>query len=307
MRMLTEKSFQKASQSIRDSARLLEKRIFEHYFYGAGREEVLMELKKYQNHDGGFGNGFEPDFRLPASSPMATSIAFQLLIQHDDSNMAADIIKEGVRYFESTFIPERCGWFSVPKEVNHFAHAPWWHYDEKAGMTCIDEYWGNPSAEMIAYLCRYKDLVQTLNVDDLLNYAIHHLNSLDQFKSSHEIYCYIRLYELLDDRVSSKIKDKLTLAVQSLVCDKREKWDQYVPLPLKFIRSPYSCKFGMSDELIEDNLDYLVESIESNGKIEPCWEWGNDESEWEKARKEWIGILTLEALITLDKFGRIQR
>ena len=307
MQKLSKSSFNEASQFIKNYARPLENRIYKDYFYKPCSEEILSELKKYQNDDGGFGNGLESDFKLLFSSPMATSIAFQHLVKLDNVEKAISMIKSGIEYFENTFVPERNGWFAVPKEVNEFPHAPWWHYNEEEGMTIIDKYWGNPSAEIIGYLYKYKNLVSKLNVDQLLNYAIDYLNDKNDFGLEHEIYCYIRLCKLLPNRLSSKIEDKLARAVQRLVCRNREEWDKYVPKPLNFISSLESYKFGISHKLIADNLDYLVDIIEDNGMINPNWEWDDYETEWKKAREEWMGVLTLRGLITLDKFGRIEK
>ena len=54
-----------------------------HEFHVGKRDSdtVLQELRKYQNHDGGFGHGIEPDLRMPHSSALATSVAFQFLVE----------------------------------------------------------------------------------------------------------------------------------------------------------------------------------------------------------------------------------
>ena len=38
-----------------------------------------MRSPRFQNDDGGFGRALEPDFRLPASSAIATAVGFQYL------------------------------------------------------------------------------------------------------------------------------------------------------------------------------------------------------------------------------------
>ncbi|HWS35332.1 MAG TPA: hypothetical protein VN408_21665 [Actinoplanes sp.] len=55
-------------------ARLLERHLF------AGRPEaVAATLRGFQNPDGGFGHGLEPDKRCPASLPIDVEVAFQSL------------------------------------------------------------------------------------------------------------------------------------------------------------------------------------------------------------------------------------
>jgi len=103
------------------------------------------------------------------------------------------------------------------------------------------------------------------------------------------------------------IKKELTYAVEKLVSKKREEWDNYIASPLNFINDPESYKFNINSEIIEENLDYLVDVIEDNGKINPSWEWNDYKDEWKNAKQEWTGLLTLKALITLDKFNRIEK
>ena len=61
-------------------------------------------------------------------------------------------------------------------------------------MTIIDEHWGNPTAELIGYLHKYREHVTGINPDRILNYAINNLDAREAFVSFHEISCYIRLY-----------------------------------------------------------------------------------------------------------------
>ncbi|CAN5341754.1 hypothetical protein BH20ACT9_BH20ACT9_15820 [soil metagenome] len=60
--------------------RLLERRLFATLFEGAPVAGVVDALRGYQNHDGGFGHGLEPDKRCPASLPIDVEVAFQTLV-----------------------------------------------------------------------------------------------------------------------------------------------------------------------------------------------------------------------------------
>lgn len=60
-------------------ARLLERRLFATCFLGASANRVLDVLRGYQNEDGGFGHGIEPDTSCPASLPIYVETAFQVL------------------------------------------------------------------------------------------------------------------------------------------------------------------------------------------------------------------------------------
>jgi hypothetical protein len=53
---------------------------FAYHFGDLPQEEHLSVLDRYQNPDGGFGNGLEPDISAPASNPFATDLALQICI-----------------------------------------------------------------------------------------------------------------------------------------------------------------------------------------------------------------------------------
>ena len=141
MLKLSNKSFFKVSYLLKNNARDLEKYLYEYYFEHGKSEDVVEELKKYQNDDGGFGKALESDFRQPNSSPIATSIGIRLLSEIEETKDIKDIIKSAIRYLEVTFNDKRNGWYAVTKEVNNYPHAPWWHYDEEKDMTIIDKNW----------------------------------------------------------------------------------------------------------------------------------------------------------------------
>jgi len=59
-------------------------------------------------------------------------------------------------------------------------------------------------------------------------------------------------------------------------------------------------------DCIPEHLNYLIDSQSSAGFWDVTWAWSDYPDEWETAKSEWRGILTLETLITLDAYGRIQ-
>lgn len=306
MNRLSKEAFQTAIDWLNTNARPLENALSKYYFQDGDISSVLLELKKFQNEDGGFGHGLEPDFHLPKSSPLATTIAFQHLIHFTEHPMAMEMIKKGIGYFENTFLSDRKGWLAVPPEVNDFPHAIWWHVNED-GKSAIDSHWGNPSAEIIGYLARFPAYVKTLNIEVLVSYALDHLLSLQSFQSEHEIYCYIRFFELNHHLLTTTYKEKLKDAVSSLVDFDQESWENYVPYPLKFISNASSNFYGISNEPIQNNLSYLVEKIKATGYLAPNWAWPDYPDTWEKAKQDWIGVLTLNALLQLDSFSYINK
>lgn len=313
MQKLERKDFVRVERYIKNSARDLDKKLFDYYFLDGPGESVICELAKYQNSDGGFGKGLEPDFKLPNSSPLATSVAFQYLVELEVTSpemfeMVSNMTSKAVQYLEKTFIPERAGWFAVPRRVNDFPHAPWWHWDERKKMTSIDSSWGNPSSELIGYLYKYRKFSK-LAVDELLDRAIKYLSEKSEFTSFHEIFCFTRLYRLLDPNgeEARELKQKLVEAVNCLVSRDELEWEsEYVAKPLDFVVDP-EITFGLDDRLIEKNLDWLVSNLRNNDRIKPSWPRSLYESDLINAWDEWTAILTLKTLLKLNAFGRIER
>lgn len=305
MKELSKTLFSELNSYMNTVARPLERSIFNYYFNKSDGDGILDSLEAFQNSDGGFGQGIEPDFKLLKSSPMATSIGLRYLSKIDNSDRSQNMIAKAIQYLESTFDSNRNGWYSVPSDVNNFPHAPWWEFRNDINMTVIDYSWGNPTAELIGYLYKYKKYLTNLDIYPLISYAITNLNKRTDFKSEHEIFCYIRMYNAIDEEFSSQIEGTLKLAVSKLVNINQPEWINYVPTPLKFIEIDSRNFFGIESKFIDQNLDYLIEMLEEFGNIMPAWQWDNYLKEWELAKIEWTGILTMEALLSLLKFNRI--
>jgi hypothetical protein len=65
VRVFENEAFERTARFITNSARPLEHAQFEYHFRSGSVVALLDELQKYQNDDGGFGHGVEPDVRMP--------------------------------------------------------------------------------------------------------------------------------------------------------------------------------------------------------------------------------------------------
>ncbi|QVK19091.1 hypothetical protein KHQ81_05135 [Mycoplasmatota bacterium] len=304
--MIDKEVLNQCGDFILKEGRLLEKELYKHFFIEDNTQNVLQALLKYQNEDGGFGHGLEPDALLPLSSPFQTTVALAHLKDLDKQEEALIIIEQAIHYLESQYNKKRHGWFALPKEVNEYPHTIWWEFDEKKQMTAIDEHYGNPTAEVIAYLVRYKQYVRTLDVDDLVNYMLEYIENIELFQCEHELYCFIALYHELDGHLKERLKKQLSKAVHQLVEYNQVKWKtEYVPTPLSFVKHPTMIYFGIDKTQIDFNLDYLVQELTENHKITPSWGSNFYEGNFKKSFSDWIAIQTLETLIILKNFNRI--
>jgi hypothetical protein len=301
MIMLTNQNFKNAGAFIKENGRYLEKALFGYYFEKGTIEDVLKELSKYQNEDGGFGHALECDVRLTSSNQLATSLAFQLFseLNISDDN---EIVTRAIDYVVLNYKAEFKGWLMLPPEVEEVPRAIWWNYDSNKD----NMYNCNPSAEIAGYLSRYKKLAPQNIVNESVNAAIDHLNeNYDNF-NMHDILCYQRMSKEVSNEQKELILSKLRKRLRNATNFNTEKWIGYEARPLSYIHDP-------SDELANEfskdelaiNLDYVINEQQENGSWTPTWNWCRFEEEWKLAEKEWMGVITLNNLKILKAFNRI--
>jgi hypothetical protein len=280
--------------------RMLEKTLIANVEGDQSNQLVLTELSRFQNEDGGFGHGLEPDFFLPDSSAMATSIGLRILHELETSETKNLMIEKAIGYLWNTYDEERPGWWAVPKRVNEYPHAPWWQWNLEENMTVIDHHWGNPNAELIGYLCVYSDDPRVMKLVDI---AIDHLLRLVEYDSEHEVFCYLRFCELVRDDRIDQLRRVLKKAVSERIVYDESQWNEYVPKPLDYLRYTTSNWLEIDDTGIRKNLDMLEKQIDENGFVDVNWSWGYDEVNWEIAKKHWRGVLTLAAIRLKERYG----
>ncbi|MCF7933770.1 MAG: hypothetical protein K9M84_04075 [Spirochaetia bacterium] len=305
MKTITKQVIERGAAALAVSAPPLYHAIYQYRMHRSGAEEVNRELMEYQNADGGFGHSIEADFQLPSSTPMAVSTAYGIW---RELGTAADrqMVGAAVNYLEQTYCAPRGGWYSVTSEVNDYPHAPWWEYDAKRGGTVIDAHWGNPTAEICALLHEHRDMVKELDVDMLIDRAIRYLRGLDTYRSPHEIYCFIRLYDVLDAQRQHLMHSSLYRAIGESMERDRSLWGSYHPRPCDFVSDPQHPLYGALEGLAEAHLDHLIDTVTPEGLWIPHWEWGQDPQSWAYAKRAWTAVLFLKHSALLQAHGRIR-
>ncbi len=277
---------------------------FLHAFAAPNPSGVLSALAAYQNPDGGFGHNLEGDFALPASSPMATSVAFQVLTDLGATE-SEPLVQGGIAYLVESYRAERPGWMSVPPAVNDYAHASWWHFRPELGCTVIDFAWGNPSAELTGYLARYRRLVPAGLLDPLLAHTLDYFQNFSGAMDMHQLYCFLRFAGQLPSQEAQALQPKLTELVKGEVCTDPAAWSGYCAQPLDFVSSPASFLYPHLVSAVEANLDYRIDAITPHGVSPVPWNWEDYPAEWQAHQPEIAARSTLQTLILLKRFGRL--
>src|SRR5579862_9419749 len=78
---LTSERFQAARAFVTGQGRPLDRALLQLALGEGGPDAVLEALAPFQNDDGGFGHGLEPDLPTPASSAIATSVGLRGLVR----------------------------------------------------------------------------------------------------------------------------------------------------------------------------------------------------------------------------------
>lgn len=303
---LSHKNLQKVAGFIHDHARELDKAVFNYHFNHGKPEDILRELKRFQNPDGGFGHGLESDFRTPSSSNLATTIALQYMQACciDEHN---DMLINALSFFTASFSKEWNRWQPVPDDVNDHPHAPWWHLDEQTKQCIVEQRWENPAVEILGYLSHYPNVFKHDIVNSLIEKALSDLESYSELPAEHVLFCYQRFYHNTTETIRERIYDRLCELIRAVVNTSESDWAvQYVPKPLDFVSSPHSPFYTIFPELIDKNLDFMIHQVDDSNAWYPVWSWGQYESEWELARQEWAGNKSVENLICLQRFSRIE-
>lgn len=111
-----------AAKFFTDHGRDIDRERFRYHFGGGSQSGFLDLLGRYQNTDGGFGHGLEPDISAPVSNPFATELALLYCIQagvpHD-----APLLRRTVEYLEAT--QEDDGAWRFSPAVYEGDLAPW--------------------------------------------------------------------------------------------------------------------------------------------------------------------------------------
>jgi hypothetical protein len=260
-------------------------------------QDVLVELSTFQNSDGGFGHGLEPDLQCPDSSVVATNVAVNILLSLQQSDQQQALIKDAIRYYIGVFDEKTLSFRFTPKSVDDYPHAIWWDYDK------LNQFpYGNPNLEVIGFLLKFEPFVKDdLPLETLKNKAIDTImdpSFIDQ--SMHTLLSAIRFFDRVDESTKSLVKARLKDCVNRLVAFDESTWDGYVLEPYKVYAITPLLFDDQHQEPLKKNLK-RVQSTLNKGLPYPNWHWAQYDALFETIKHEWIGLITVEMLSALEQ------
>jgi hypothetical protein len=310
MKRLSREAFDRARQFLKTQARPLDRAMFEYLFEAASTESAIAELAHFQNEDGGFGQALEPDLRTPSSSALATGIGLRML---RELGCSADhpMVRRAVSYLLATFDHQAKVWRVVPHDTNAFPHAPWWHDEDGSLARTFDGFLIIPRAEIVGLLHHFSPLVPADWLNDVTERTVTDIEAIKALGTGggDDLSYALSLAETeeLPQNFRHRLIARIRAVIPTVVSRDPQEWDSYCISPLKLASSPHSIVADLLWDDLHVHLGYQIDHQTPEGTWDPVWTWGDFYPDvWEQAKHEWRGHLTLNTLITLRAFGRIE-
>ncbi|MET8147688.1 hypothetical protein ACIBSW_28910 [Actinoplanes sp. NPDC049668] len=283
-------SFSAAVRFLRSEARLLEQRLFATLFLGEPAAGVVAVLRGYQNDDGGFGHGLEPDKRCPASLPIDVEIALQAYASAGADD--PELLRRACDFLGRESVGGAVSLASAVIEAYPRAEH-WSDWTYAPGL--------NPTAGLAGLLHRIGFAHPWR--DEATRYCWRALESGDLPDEVHALSEVLAFLEQVDDadraeRHAAAVVERLTASTMFHLDPAAEGYGLTPLTVAPFADSRWRSLF--THEQIDGHLDHLAAAQQPDGGWPITWEPPSAAS-----RLEWRGIVTLGALRTLTSYGRL--
>ena len=251
----------------------------------------------YQNEDGGFGHGLEPDCWNTVSSPIQTWAATEIVREVGLKDAAHPIIRGILRYLGSASDFNGHVWLQTIPSNNDCPHAPWWSYVPSQEPTY------NPTASLAGFILKYAGRESELFATGVRlakeAYAFFRTNA--PMDSMHTVSCFVELYEDLEeldrngDIDMGEFRDLLQQQIRHVLTWDTSVWStEYACKPSLFIHSKDSPFYLQNKELCDFECEFLSQTQEADGTWKITWEWENDPEQWHISKNWWKSDLILK-------------
>ena len=278
--------------------------LFDYFFENGPEDSVIRALSSYQNKDGGFGHGLEPDYLNPYSSPIQTWTAIVILRRLKvDSNHP--IILKILDYLESSYDQTKKRWPNTILSNNDYPHAPWWAYREDESF--------NPSISIASFAMIHAnpDRILYRYAKEVIYEAIIYLMTVKEKVEVHELRCFVDMandfqamngIQILTDDFQVVLLKQMIDAISPLVST----WfSSYAAKPSSLIK--HHPSFGSIElkNILLSELHLALQERDEEGAWQITWSWDNYENEFEISKRHWRAIIALEYALLLNDFNML--
>lgn len=292
-------NFERARQFIYQNARPLDFARWRFLFEDGSAEDVLRCLEAYQNEDGGFGHGLEPDCWNPNSSPVQTWAATEIIREVGLEDAAHPLIQGILRYLASADAFDGHIWRNTIPSNNDYPHAPWWNYTPAQALTY------NPTASLIGFLLKYAPAESPLYASaiSMAKEAYAFLTANSPLESMHTVCCFVQLYEYLSECAPSAafdmdaLKNLLQAQIRHVLTQDTSVWStEYVCRPSLLIHSQQSVFYPEHQALCDFECALIGKTQAPDGSWALTWDWGTDSPQWHISENWWKSDLIIKNL-----------
>lgn len=251
--------------------RLLERKLFQYFFENGSKEDCIKALLAYQNEDGGFGNGIEPDLSTPSSSGIAVETALSVLdiLDYPHEEILKSVINWLIKNLnDKGYLPY------PPADLTEYPYQPWWGNEDTYRIFSI--------VGLLAKL-GFKDI----RIDEVVNkYAMQSQVPLEVNVYDYPIFIYAlynKGFEKRNDVLEYYMKDFTGFLTRNIEHNPlfSRYWSYAIPL--------------VSDEIVSNYAEIFINNIQDDGAFKnpyPQFPW-------------WRPIMTLDGLVILKKYSLI--
>ncbi len=290
---------EKSGSFIYRNARPLDLARWMYLFENGDRDSVLKILAAYQNEDGGFGHGLEPDCWNPDSSPVQTWTATEIIKETGLEDAEHPVIQGILKYLSSGMDFDGHTWANTVPSNNDAPHAPWWTYSPSHEVSY------NPTACFTVFILKYaqpgSELYQTAL--SLLQEAYSFFKTNFPLESMHTVSCFVELYGYLRGGKAwgavdpDEFRDLLNRQISRTLTRDTSVWSvEYVCKPSLFIDSKDSDFYAGCSELCDFECEFISDSQQADGTWAVTWAWSDYPEQWHISKNWWKSDLIIKNL-----------
>ncbi len=310
------RAYKRARRYIYTHARPIELARWQYHFEDGSREAVLEALACYQNSNGGFGHGLNPDYWNPHSSPVQTLVATEILWEIGMERVDAEhpIIQGILDYLSSGRDFDEEHWQYTVESNNKYPHAAWWHYpysswwkDTIASRFAVTYY---PTAALAGFILYFEDSDTDFYdlAREIAAEAIAAFLQAEDISDKHVIFSFSRLYdyiieaELEKEFPVGKLQRKLQEIVNRTITQDETMyitmWGINICKPSWFIISVDSLYYEENKEIAEFECEFIAKTQLGDGSWEVIWDWSEDYPQaWGVAKCWWKSRVIIDNLL----------
>ena len=269
IRTLNENQIKKINEFIFKNGRLLERTLFSFFFENGNKEAVIKALVAYQNLDGGFGNGIDPDLMCPDSTAIGAETAMYILdlleyINNEiTDNLFNWIIKE---QNEEGYIDH------PPKNIFNYPFQKWWSNPDDQRIFALSGFlkkWGLKDATFFKKVKKF-----------------YSNSSLPKEFNIYDYPYFIYLKYLGENKEEKEMLQHIISQFPSIFKNNKE----HYPL---FGRHWYHALENVDKKVIDNEAENFFNGLQDDGGLKILYQ----DLPW------WRPIWTLDGLIILKKSG----